>query len=441
MALNSARRWRSYIFDAVRALIGDRRGNIAAITALMLIPIIGALAMGTEAASWFTMNRAMQNAADSAALAAAANADGDSGTGYRSEARAVAAKYGLVDGANNTTVLPDYLNIAGLTACATNKCYIVTITKTMPLYFSQIVGFGGGQGQQIRVGAIAAPPRPGGICADILDPTGPKAVSITNGNTVLTQCNLQINSTDSDALDRTGGTLTAQAIDIAGTGNCNKGGACTGVSPAPQTGQPAVPDPYSSLYAQNNVSSTIQGACLQTGLTVNTAQTLPSGIYCNGVNLNCSGCTITLSGTYIVRGGTFKISNGTVTGTGVTIILTCQTPPCTGGSSNYANFSISNGTTTLNAPTTGEWSGILIYQDPNEPANKTTNSLDNGNNSLTGVLYFPTTTLKYTNGTGSSPCTQIVAYDLSITNGNLSSLGCNAAGVNNVAPTSLVLIQ
>src|SRR5689334_8213765 len=78
----------------------DRRGNVTVMMAFMLPPLIGALGLGFEVANWYLITRSMQNAADSAVVAASTNG----GASYATEGRAVAAQYGFVHGTNNVTV-------------------------------------------------------------------------------------------------------------------------------------------------------------------------------------------------------------------------------------------------------------------------------------------------------------------------------------------------
>ena len=73
---------------------GDRSANVAVITALALPALIGATGLSAEVSYWYLSQRSMQNAADSAAIAAATNGTAN----YLVEAKAAAAKYGFVDG-------------------------------------------------------------------------------------------------------------------------------------------------------------------------------------------------------------------------------------------------------------------------------------------------------------------------------------------------------
>src|SRR5262249_20093387 len=76
----------------------------------------------------------MQNAADSAVIAAARNGT----SSYQSEAKAVAAQYGFVDGTGGVTVTA--LNNQTCPDAETN-CFKVTVAMaTAPRFFSQVVG-------------------------------------------------------------------------------------------------------------------------------------------------------------------------------------------------------------------------------------------------------------------------------------------------------------
>src|SRR5579871_6218214 len=84
----------------VKAVVTDRRGSVSIITALTLTVLLGCVGLGLEVGSWYLQQRDMQNAADSAAIAAATNGRAN----YDVEAKAVAAQYGFTDGSNGITV-------------------------------------------------------------------------------------------------------------------------------------------------------------------------------------------------------------------------------------------------------------------------------------------------------------------------------------------------
>src|SRR5260370_13973314 len=112
----------------------DQRGRVSIIMGLLIVPLVAALGIGFEVSNWYMTGRGMQNAADAAALAAATNG----GANYDVEAKAVAAQYGFVDGANTITVAA-----SNTATCPSggNTCYGVTISDAVPLFVSQCVGY------------------------------------------------------------------------------------------------------------------------------------------------------------------------------------------------------------------------------------------------------------------------------------------------------------
>src|SRR6266567_1275571 len=151
----------------------DQRGTVSIVMGLLIIPLVGALGIGFEVSNWYMTGRGMQNAADAAALAAATNG----GANYDVEAKAVAAQYGFVDGANNITVTasktapcPDGVN---------NDCYSVTISGAVPLLVSQVVGYlgdttlnGGAAKRLSAVAVVSNPSTAKDFCVLSLGPQG-----------------------------------------------------------------------------------------------------------------------------------------------------------------------------------------------------------------------------------------------------------------------------
>src|ERR1051326_1289440 len=79
---------------AARAFIGNERGASSVVVGLTLPAMVGAMGLAAEVSYWHLHHRAMQNAADAAAIAAATNG----GANYATEGKAVAAHYGFTDG-------------------------------------------------------------------------------------------------------------------------------------------------------------------------------------------------------------------------------------------------------------------------------------------------------------------------------------------------------
>src|ERR1700692_3462929 len=105
----------------LRRLRADERSAVSIMMGFLIIPLVGFLALGFEVSNWYSVTRGMQNAADSATLAAAHN----NGANYDVEARAVAAQYGFVNGTNNITIA-----VTNNAICpgGGNTCYSVSIS-------------------------------------------------------------------------------------------------------------------------------------------------------------------------------------------------------------------------------------------------------------------------------------------------------------------------
>ncbi len=70
----------------------------------------------------------------------------------------------------------------------------------------------------------------------------------------------------------------------------------------------------------------------------------------------------------------------------------------------------------LTAPSSGDWQGILFYQDRNDT---TMSSLVGGSlQSLNGALYFPAAHLSYTGGSSSNATATTIISDTLEMNGN-----------------------
>src|SRR5260370_26990552 len=118
----------------VRAFAANQSGAAMIIVALCLPAGVGAMGLSAEVSYWYLRQRAMQNAADAAAIAAATNGT----SGYAAEAKAVAAQYGFHDGSGNIVVAVS--NPATAAGCTSN-CYSVTISDKVPLFLSGVVGY------------------------------------------------------------------------------------------------------------------------------------------------------------------------------------------------------------------------------------------------------------------------------------------------------------
>ncbi len=243
-----------------------------------------------------------------------------------------------------------------------------------PTYLAGLLGF---NSVDIQVSAVAT--FGSQICILALEPTDPQAFEIGNRTFTANNCSIHVNSSNSvDALSgNSNGTIIADSICVVGGYDPDPT-----YSPMPETGCAPIPDPLASLAAPTIGACTVTDYALSSG-----SDTLNPGVYCNGMAVNTNG-TLTLNpGTYIVKDGAFDVGGGaSIVGDGVTIYLT--------GTGAQLDFS-GGGLLDLSAPTTGAFSGILIYADRNmDPS--VVHSLKGGTGSIyQGVVYMPSTGLLF----------------------------------------------
>ncbi|HEX2679923.1 MAG TPA: pilus assembly protein TadG-related protein, partial [Candidatus Dormibacteraeota bacterium] len=358
--------------------MANPRGQAGVITALLAPIIVGAAALGIDAALWQGNQRSLQGAADQAAIAGvnafilAGNTDSvGADIGARKAALAVAETFGYpacstadagcpctsgygacADAATTTTAL-QCVN-------APANCLQVQITEQETRYLSAVVF----STDPIASAKATVTVGAGGACVLALDqkatggsvPAQPPSVHLGGSSIMtLTACNLVNNLNDPGAtkdestitgtsiLQATQGgkILLAQTDQYFGTGR---------VSPNPIYGTSPAPDPYANRTPPSPTSCTYtkygDNGNNSNPQTINTTKTLSPGTYCGGLNINGNAVVTMLPGTYIMDGGGFNAQGGAViTGLGVTIYVTCDsfatsgTPPaqtnCTG--TNYGS--------------------------------------------------------------------------------------------------------
>jgi Flp pilus assembly protein TadG len=357
------------------SLHADRRGTVAVMMGLLLPIMIGALGIGFEVSSWYLRTRAMQNAADAAAVAAASNASSN----YNVEAIAVAKQYNFVDGSGDVTVTPDASNAdcpAGLNVQPTDLCYKVTITSLVPLYLSQVVGYSGNatvngaRGQSLSSTAIAYTPeikQP--ICLLGLNPTGNAVRTNGSPNANFTGCTVMSNSN----AQCNGSNLLAWMGIAVGT---NGGGA--GCGDRQLSNQQPMDDPFkqdadnipSDLGCKNNWLQENDKNFNNSNNVWSSAPTITNDQIrvCGDLQLQ-SDITINAATPTVlyVENGKLDLNGHTLRTNNVTIVFTGQnTDPKAPTYLHYPYDSPGNkGVLDMRAPTTGPFAGIAVYQNPN----------------------------------------------------------------------------
>ena len=382
MLLNDVRK----VWDHIAGLHSDEGGNIAVMMGLLLPVLLGFLGLGFEASNWYLTTRAMQNAADAAAMAAASN----NSANYDAEAKAVAAKYGFVDGTNNVTVTASNTATCPAVATVNPPCYSVTISTIKPLYLSQVVGYHGTTSvkgvsavnlSSTAVADLNKIQQP--ICLLALSKTG-QALR-TNGapNSNFTGCTVMSNA---DAICN-GSNLNASYGLATGTSN--------GCGNTQVSNVPVVTDPYTAMadnipnnscysYPQESGSKKSSGLPLsnQWGGSLTISNSLTGGIsgimytgamFCGDVQLtndvtittpnDTDGAVIVVeNGQLDLNGHTLRTANGSA----VTIVFSGTNA----GTYTHAptdNSTGHSGVLNIQAPSASSapFPGMAVYQDPN----------------------------------------------------------------------------
>lgn len=387
----------------LRQLARCRVAAVAPMMALMMIPISGGIAFAVEQGSWYYFQRSMQNAADATAIAAASN-NTTAGTAYLQEGRGVAAKFGFVDGTNNTTV-----QVGAPTPCpadATQTCYKATISVLYPLTFSRALGLVGdassGNKQTISASAIAR--AGGGSTGGIpqypcywAKSTNPDAFT---GNGIpfayLKGCSIYSNGgfrcngadkQDANGHGKTGADYAFSAISDNGNPQCPLPAADKNEQrevPVTKFNATLPPDIYGAAPYSTNAANAASSACTNSPPTSGPTS-LNLIVYCG--NLAPSG-TLTLNApnTVVVIKGSLDLSannSALVTGSSgsATIIFTGTTAPFSGNIKGDLN---------ITAPGSGSpWQGVALYKAPTSPTTTATLAGSKPNWNVQGLVYMP----------------------------------------------------
>ena len=427
----------------LRGFRAGQAGNIAITAALVAPVVLGSFGLGTEVTSWYSIQRKMQNAADSAAAAAATNGSANFGD----EARAVVASYGFMDGQDGVVV-----TALDEQACpdGTATCYKVTVRKPVALTLAKVVGYGGdtqiGQApaKLLTASALAiqdAAPRP--YCILALGSSGSPQAITTNGNNSanMSGCNVMSNT----GANCNGHDLMADVGDAHGYND--------GCGVKRNSNIPVVEDKYAALASgipSIPCSNGFPQAPKKNGDKALPAVNEFSGTYswpttptvCGDmrltgdvtINTDADGAVLFIrNGNLNLNGYTLRTSNGSA----LTIIFTGE------NSVSYGHSLVGNGTIDIRAPSKGFWSGVAVYQNPSLTQN--VNVYDAGNSpawAITGLVYMPHASVELKGAVNKSSfgasCFTLVVDNLLISGtGNILAHGqCGQAGLT--MPTSVV---
>jgi Putative Flp pilus-assembly TadE/G-like len=355
--------WPSFRLEHIRLTAAFRAatgGNVTIILALSLVPMVGAIGMAVDYSRIGDVRTKTQSALDTAVLAGLTQSTSQAqtaaaGSAFKANVTAVhdaaptatfaVSSSGVLSGTAQATVPMDFLGVFGI--------HTVTVA--------------------LKSAAMLKTPK-SNVCILLVADQAAQALLANSGATInAPNCEIHVRSSGSPAAMINSGTaLGVKRICVKGTSVTVNGSTSAPI----EKSCAAISDPFAG-----NLPTVSVGACDHNNLAVDSTTTrLDPGVYCGWTNFNGSGAVTLKPGLYVIQNGgmTFN-SSWTVTGTGVTFYLVDQNATLTFNGGVNA---------TLSAPTSGTYSGILMF----EPAGLPTSNLPiNGSSgdSFQGLIYLP----------------------------------------------------
>ncbi|MCK1293031.1 pilus assembly protein TadG-related protein [Bradyrhizobium sp. 30] len=440
----------------MRSLLRSRRGSVAFATVIALVPLIGVVALGGEAGSWYVTKQHAQNAADAAAVSGAmqqlcisnAPCAVTQTVDYRAKQSAAANAFcnagsTAYPGSQCSTSLPvgvsQTVQIASLTSWnGTAGTYVqATVSQQQPAYLAQVLGL-----TTVNIPATAV--------ASVKSVLFPPCVLTLKGsisfqgspNINAPNCGMASNSTAKDAINFTGGGMSMNLGSLSTVGGCTGAASFCNTAlkylPAPTTNPfSALDDALTTLCGANPILPAKCGLpkCSGSDLVAYTAATP-----CTNDNTSTKGNTAFnlvsgvsvyfISGTLSLKGGSSITCNSPCTG--VTFILLPGASIDTKG----------GGTLTLKGPATApsasslpaalqSSAALFQYMSMYDVSASPVQFGGNSNITLTGNIYAPNADVTFqgnptiaVGGTGDS-CGQLIAKSIAF-NGNATfdTTGC-----------------
>jgi Flp pilus assembly protein TadG len=409
-----------------------RRGHIVVLVAIALIPILGVVAIVIDGGNLLSDRRAVQRAADSAALAAAVdlftnwnrNSGNDVNNSAARSALTTAAANGYTNDGVNSVVTVNVPPKSGAFTGQTGYAEVL-ITYYQPRFFSSLWG---SNALQVKARAVArglwGPASPGIL---ILDPTDNNTLNVTaSGNVTVTNggaIDVDSKSPNGGATCSNTGNIVAQTINLSdNTYNATNSGTLIGnvnynvpptpdpLASLPEPSQPPSPSLPASVLAMLGSSYSLNNGINDSGNTGRTIDLYPgyyAGIKVTGndqivLHDNPDGSP----GIYYIGSQGLSITNaGGITGSDVMLY-----------SAGTGNISLTgSGSMSLSPPTSGIYKGITLFQE--RSSNKQINITAQGNMDMSGTFYAAAAKVSITGQGGYSNTigSQWIAWQLYVT--------------------------
>jgi hypothetical protein len=444
-------------------LLDNRRGSVAFATVVALIPLIGFVALGAEAGSWYVTKQHAQNAADAAAysgaLRLACQLAGDTGVActdtttvdYRGKQFAAQNAFcNTGDTSYPGSICPSLAagTSQNVDIAVNGKQVTATVSQTQSAYLAALLGLSAVTIGATAVAEVDSPAKPPCILALADSITGQGSPTVSSPT-----CGIASNKMTNDGISFTGNNGIQFNVPAYTAGGCTQtsasGTQCTSV----QTYQQAVPDPLSGLDAAMEALKTSdfpKGQCKVSAATPTLPAPYEAGQCYNAGNGNFpSSGTVTLSGTYYFSGNV-KISGAptikSATSTGATLIFFGgATLSITGNPIIQLTAMKSPSGPSVLSSVASLMKDLLIY-DGEAYSKQGVNISGDSSSYFNGTVYVPNSPVTYGgNSSASAPspgCYQVIAYAVNFQgNTTLDNTGCISDGAVTLNIQTVRLVQ
>jgi len=385
----------------------NAQGNIAMLTGILAIPLFMAGGISFDYAIIYRAEKALQSAADSAALASA-------------------RELGLANTSDTTItqIAQNYVDInltkdLGLTK-AGNKVTVNTkissdrkdVSVELAYYWKPILTqYISSKVLPLKVLATASLIGNQTICVIALDGVSANSLAMVGKSSIeANDCAIYSNS------NSPAGIYTVNGASLSSADTYSAGGYQGPIStykPAPVTDSPVIEDPLKDRarpIADNSCDNATKKT--ETVKITKGIETLYPGTYCGGISLTGKSNVKLKAGIYIMKDGPLSVNgNATLKGENVGFVFE--------GHASVFDFGVST-QVNLSAPQTGAMAGILFFEDRSAPLNRNFVIRSKDAEQFEGTVYLPNGRLvvdKASRVGQLSNWTAIIARQIEIRNG------------------------
>jgi Flp pilus assembly protein TadG len=338
------------------ALCRCHRGNVSIIFAIALIPLMTLIGLTVDYSRASLAKSKLQTALDSAVLA---------GVAQSSDQTAAAQAVFTGNQSQSVYTLTSVSFVAGSDGSLTGTASAQVSTAFLGIIAVKSI--------TLSVTATAKPTsQASNVCILLVAASAAQPLLVNSGAILYApNCEVHVRSTGSPAaIFNSGSTLTTKRICLAGYTPIYNSTTVANV----ETRCTAATDPFADKLPVPSSSTCTLSNGNYNGGTVN----LTPGVYCGWFNFNSAPTVNFAPGVYVIKGGGWNVNAGTWKGTGVTFYFADT-------STIQFNSGIS---ASLSAPTSGTYSGILMYEASGLSASSFVFN-DSVANSLQGLIYLP----------------------------------------------------